>query len=199
MAMAYVLRYAGLLDESARSCDEARRLDPQNPVHRSCAYVALLSGDYEAALERIQVDAGSEFATNFTAELRLRQGRTAEALAEWRRLPADDGRRFFAETCLPGGNAPAGTPTLEDEQLFFSLPDSEPKYGLGALLAYCGRGETALRMLEAAITRNYCAAQALDSDPLWNPVRDDPEFQRLRGLARQCQERFLAHRAAAGG
>ena len=66
-AMGYVLRYAGLLEEAARACDVARSLDPGNPTHRSCAWVALLQGNYERALELIQVDAGSEFANNFVA------------------------------------------------------------------------------------------------------------------------------------
>jgi non-specific serine/threonine protein kinase len=194
-AMAYVLRYAGLLEEAARACEVARGLDPQNPGHRSCALIAMLQGDYERALKLVEVDAGSEWTAGVTGEIRLRQGRADDALASWRRLPAESQRRRIMEECVTGGH-PA--PRVADlAQL--RVPDPEPKYIWGALLAHCGQRETALELLGEAIARNYCAAQALDSDPLWNKVRDDPEFERLRGLARQCQERFLAHRAAAGG
>ncbi len=199
-AMAYVMRYAGILEEAARECETARRLDPQNPIHRSCALGLLLQGNYPRALEWIQVDAGSEFATNFIAELHLRQGRPAEALAEWRRLPADDRRRVLAERCLPGGSSTQGAPTIHDmEPELIRQTDPELSYVEAARLAHCGQRELALRFLGAAVAENYCAALAMDSDPLFKGLRSDPEFQRLRGLAQQCQERFLAHRAAAGG
>ena len=194
-AMGYVLRYAGLLEEAARACDAARSLDPQNPANRSCALVALLQGNYERALELTEVDAGSEWATATIAQIRLRQGRSDEALDSWRALPAEHPFRSLMESCIGDG---ASAPVAVDlPQL--QLPDPEPKYFWGSLAAYCGQREIALGLLGAAIARNYCVAQAIDTDPLWKNLRDDPEFQRLRGLARQCQERFLAHRAASGG
>jgi TolB-like protein len=195
MAMGYVLRYAGLLEEAARACDVARSLDPGNPTHRSCAWVALLQGDYERALELLEVDAGSEWAAGVTAEIRLRQGRVEEWRARWRQLPPADPYRKVLENCVAGASADPAVFDLAQ----LRLPDPEPKYTWGAVLAYCGQRETALELLGAAVAGNYCAAGAAQTDPLWQALRSDTEFQRLMGQAKECREQFLAHRAAAGG
>jgi tetratricopeptide (TPR) repeat protein len=43
--LAYVLRYAGMLNEAASECNEAIKLDPGNFVFRSCAQAFLYNGD----------------------------------------------------------------------------------------------------------------------------------------------------------
>jgi hypothetical protein len=37
----------------------------------------------------------------------------------------------------------------------------------------------------------------MDRDPLFDPIRRTPEFAEIRKMGMACQERFLAHRAAA--
>src|SRR5258707_9921973 len=57
----YVLRYAGLLDESARECDIALRLDPGNSKFRSCAMPLMQLGKTQRARDFVKLDAGSEW------------------------------------------------------------------------------------------------------------------------------------------
>jgi len=72
--------------------------------------------------------------------------------------------------------------------------DPEPRYFVGALLAYCGQKDAAVRLLKSAIEQNYCAYIALQSDPLLVKLRGTPEFSKLLSAAKECQNKFLAHR-----
>ena len=61
-SLAYVFRYAGLLDESTRECDAAFALDSGNYMLRSCALTFLQLGKTARARDFIRLDAGSEWA-----------------------------------------------------------------------------------------------------------------------------------------
>src|SRR6184192_3981858 len=61
-ALAYVYRYAGMLEQSAHECDTALALDPGNYQFRSCAWAFMELGKTDRARDFIQLDAGSEWA-----------------------------------------------------------------------------------------------------------------------------------------
>jgi len=71
-------------------------------------------------------------------------------------------------------------------------PDPEDKYAFGALSAFCGEKDMALRMLKTSIEHSYCAYSALQSDPLLVKLRGTLEFSQLLSSAKDCQNRFLA-------
>jgi hypothetical protein len=73
--------------------------------------------------------------------------------------------------------------------------DVEPLYSVGALLAYCGQKDAALRSLKHAVEKNYCAYTALQTDPLLAKLRGTLEFSELLSSAKQCQNKFLAERS----
>ena len=75
------------------------------------------------------------------------------------------------------------------------IRDAEPHYWIGASLAYCQRPESALRQLNTAVQSGFAAYQAMDQDPLLAGIRSAPEFARIRTIALERQNRFLAHRA----
>src|SRR5262249_55744418 len=52
-ALAYVLRYTGLLEESGHECDRALRLDPGYYGYRSCAMTYLMMGKIDRAQDFI--------------------------------------------------------------------------------------------------------------------------------------------------
>ncbi len=67
MTMAYVYRYAGMLEQSANECNTALSLDPGNYTFRSCAWAFMEMGNTERAADFIRLDAGSEWASYATA------------------------------------------------------------------------------------------------------------------------------------
>jgi Tfp pilus assembly protein PilF len=190
-ALSMVLRYAGLLSEAADECDVALALDSGDYTLRSCALVFLQQGNYQRAMGFLRLDAGSEWSRTLTAEILLRQRKFEEAL---RMLPttAYSGRALF-EACLHNNREKMVVEVKGLDALAMSLPDAEPKYFQGADDAFCGLRANALRMLRAAVERNYCPHPAIDNDPFFADLRGLPEFAAIRSAAVECQNKFLAH------
>ena len=65
--------------------------------------------------------------------------------------------------------------------------DPEQWYRVGALLAYCGQDQPALRLLRNAVQQNYCAYSPLLEDPLLKELRKDTEFNQVLTAASNCQ------------
>jgi hypothetical protein len=80
----------------------------------------------------------------------------------------------------------------EDETNWPSDPDPETWYYQGAILAYCGKKQAALHVLEGAVEQNYCTYSALLSDPLLAELRKDGGFDKLLKAAAACQDRVRA-------
>ena len=85
-ALSYVLRYAGVLDESARECDAALALDPGAYQLRSCSFTFDLLGNPDRAMDFLQLDMGSEWVASNLPPHFLRQGKIAEARESARKL-----------------------------------------------------------------------------------------------------------------
>ena len=61
-ALAYVLRYGGMLEAARRHCELALDLDPHDPQLRSCAFSYMAAGDLGRAPRFIELDSGSYWA-----------------------------------------------------------------------------------------------------------------------------------------
>ena len=189
--VAYVYRYAGLLEAAAQECDAALTLDPGDFNLRSCAFPYLELGKTQKAMQYVRLDARSQWARNVVPAILLRAGQTAEARQAAERMTKDaPWYGGLLQTCLqrPAEMAQATQATAPALML---LRDPEMKYLHASLLANCGQDRIALDLLRSAIEENYCASSALQVDPLWAKLRAAPEFSELQGLANQCQNRFL--------
>ena len=195
--LSYVLRYTGALADSARECDAALALDRKDPGWRSCAIASMFLGDYDHAMDYARLDAGSQWSTTIESDLRLRQGRPAEALVLLRRRPKSFQGLDPLVPCLEGQPLPEGDPSLREfEALLMRDRDPEPKYFNASHLAYCGNSGMALRLLRRAVEDNYLAVQAMDRDPLLSKIRNTPEFAAIRALAVEKQKQLTARRGA---
>jgi tetratricopeptide (TPR) repeat protein len=88
-ALSYVLRYGGLLEESARECEQAVSHDPTNPSFHSCGTPLMLLGRYDRALDYVRLDNGSDWTMVNTRLIYQRMGRRADAREQHERLPAE--------------------------------------------------------------------------------------------------------------
>ena len=194
--LGYVLRYAGLLDEAARECDAAMKLDRGNYQFRSCSWVFSRLGEPQRAMDFARLDPGSDWAARQTAFILIGQDKPAEARQSIQRMSHNPlmGHDLL-QACLDPQQASQFEGSAQAvETAALAGVDAEPRYVFGTLLSYCGQKDAALRMLRSAIEHNYCAYQSLQSDPLLVKLRGTPEFSELVSEAEECQGRFLAQR-----
>jgi tetratricopeptide (TPR) repeat protein len=194
--LSYVLRYAGLLRESARECNTAWSLDPSNRDLRSCSLTFLMIGDYDRARDFLEVDAGTAWSRFISAEVLIREGRTEEAVRIVS-VPNMANPRARLMRARYGSGSQEEIDRLAGELVASARArrDSEPSYHASGMLAASGKIPEARQMLREAVQRNFCAYPAMDTDPLLAPLRADPSFQQLREEAIACQQRFLRERS----
>jgi eukaryotic-like serine/threonine-protein kinase len=190
--LSYVLRYAGLLDRAQKECEVAQGLDPGNYGFRSCSFAFFEAGKAERAMDYVRLDATSEWSRNVLPAVLLR----ANDLEGARRAAGDVSSnpmwlRSTLESCLaPGRTGDFDQTVAPPLPTLLGQRDPEMRYYEGSLLAYCGAKKAAVQLIKSAIDGKYCAAQALQQDPLLKNIRSEPEYQPLRLASDTCQQNF---------
>jgi serine/threonine protein kinase len=195
-ALSYVLRYAGMLEQSTQECKAARQLDPGNFAFRSCAWSFLELGKTDGAMDFVHLDAGTEWAAWVTPYVYLAEGNVAEARDAAKNMgKAPTYHRELMEACT-AAQRPADMAKIvrETETSVMMEPDAEAWYHVGTLLAACGQNESALRLLKAAVQQNYCAYSALLDDPLLKDLRKETAFNEVLTASSNCQAVFKERR-----
>ncbi len=190
--LSYVLRYAGLLQESAKQCEIALSVDPTNFRWRSCGLLFVERGDYQRALDYLNLDFGSDYYKAYSLDVLVRAGKENKALQIRPPDLRNRARYSLLLACAehrPLSEVAALARSVQPDQ------DSEENYLSAADLAYCGQTKAALQMLQRAIAGNYCSYPAIDSDPFFANIRRIPEFGELRSAANNCQKKFLVERS----
>ena len=188
-ALSYVLRYAGILDQSMQECNQARSLDPGNFAFRSCAWSFLEMGKTDRAMDFVHLDAGSEWAAWVTPYVYLAEGNAVEARDSAKKMAkAPIYHRELMQACT-AAQRPADLARIvrENESSVMLELDAEAWYHMGVLMAACGQNEPALRLLKAAVQQNYCAYAALLDDPLLKNLRKETAFNEVLTAAANCQ------------
>jgi eukaryotic-like serine/threonine-protein kinase len=189
-AFSYVLRYAGMLEQATQECNTARSLDPGNFDFRSCAWAFLELGKTDKAMDFVHLDAGSEWAAWVTPYVYLAAGNVAQARESVKSVAkAPAYHRDLLAACT-AAQRPADMDRIVREAAASALtePDPEAWYHVGALMAYCGQEEAALRLLKSAVQQNYCAYSALLEDPLLKNLRKETAFNEVLTAGGKCQE-----------
>jgi eukaryotic-like serine/threonine-protein kinase len=189
-ALSYVLRYAGMTEQATKECNSARSLDPGNFDFRSCAWAFLELGKTDQAMDFVKLDAGSEWAAWVTPYVYFAAGNVAQARESVKSVAkATPYHRDLLVACAQA-QKPADMDRIvrEAESSTMMEPDPEAWYHVGALMAYCGQSDPALRLLKAAVQQNYCAYSALLEDPLLKNLRKETAFNEVLTAGSECQE-----------
>jgi serine/threonine protein kinase/tetratricopeptide (TPR) repeat protein len=198
-ALAYVLRYGGAMEESARECDTALSLDPGNFGLRSCALTFDQLGNYARAMDFLQLDAGSLWASNNIMRHYIRDGKLAEAKEIAEKFkdsnPFDYG---MVLACLENPSSP-DVASLARQVVARRLADHdpEPRYVVGPDLLFCGQKDAAVQLLKSSIGGPFCAYAGLQNDSAWAKLRGTAEFAELLTAAKKCRDDFLSERSHA--
>lgn len=197
--MSVVLWYAGLLDEAENQCNTALAIDPGNSRFTICARPFVLQGRYDMAAKFLYLGNDAVFTGWLRTEIDLRSGDNTAALADAHvasraHLHFEDLIRLYLDHAPQADFNPvvAGIEQTETDPKTHEEPST--LYDYATILSFSGQSDAALDMLRHAVQGNYCSYPAMDNDPLFNFIRQRPEFVALRQAAIRCQQDFLAHR-----
>lgn len=186
--LSYVLRYGGSLEEAGRECDLVVLLAAK-VIWGSCSTTFMEAGNYKRAKDFVRKDLSSEWSKAHAIEVLLREGKTEDAL----RIPAPQIPHWESYKMLlacarhePKADIQAMASKTEVDD------DPEVDYFFAGHLAFCGQTEAALQMLKVAIDHNYCSFPAIDSDPFFNGLRENPQYKKLRLAGIGCHNRFVS-------
>ena len=138
-SLAYVLRYGGAIEESAHECDAALALDPGNFTFRSCAFTFDQLGNYARAMDFLQLDAGSVWASDNIMRHYVRDGKLAQAKEIAGKFKDDRGLRMMT-ACLRTLRPPMWHPSPGNMRPGYSLePTPNPVTLLRPTIFSAGR------------------------------------------------------------
>jgi TolB-like protein len=200
-AMSYVLRYAGLLEESAEACSRARAMDPDNFGFRSCATAFLSLGEWETARSFLRLDGASSFYHRGMVRVALFEGDLDKArplLEEKLRTETNTGEVAKLRALLDGVTE---IPGIElPYELLDHVTDPEVVFIVASDIgSFMADPDVALGYALKAFERGYCLGDYLKPSPYFRNARDHPEWPKLVEASRACTRRFLDFRATHGG
>jgi TolB-like protein len=185
-------RYSGLLDESLRAHERARKLDPR--VVTSVAHTYFLLGDYQRTLEwyppgfRFYLDAAAVAAAG-------RETEATELLAC---------RSYLSPLvqslgcCLAGDHA-GGIAIIRCAMESERAPEPEIRFYLARHLARLGAERDALDTLRGLAEAGFVCSTAMRGDPWLNPLSRLPEFAAvMRAVLEREAEARVAFQTAGG-
>lgn len=180
------LMWRGRFDEALRESERARRLDPQSLIIAADnGAILYFSRDYDRAIEKLRSVLNLDpqvSRAHLIVDAYVMRGRFADALAD---LAQDTSAKLSAWTLGLRAEVYGHAGQLAQAQhALRGLEDASRRDTVRAWVfvqAYLGMGdkEAALTWLERAYAEHDNSMTALKVDPLLDPLRDDPRFQRL--------------------
>jgi serine/threonine protein kinase/tetratricopeptide (TPR) repeat protein len=197
--LGYAYRFAGMLDDSVRESELARRIDPEVKVNNSALNSYFYRGQYDAFLASLP-DIDSVYILFYRGLGEYYKRDYAAATAHWDRAFARDPALLQAEIGEALADAvrrhySAGIDLLRTTESKIDsrgVTDAEGIYKVGQAYAALGDKASALRLLRRSVEGGFFCYPYLISDPLLETLHGDAGFEQLKELARRRHDQFQA-------
>jgi hypothetical protein len=149
-------------------------------------------GNFVKAREEI-IRTPGDFNTMMLGQILLREGRVEEALPKLKAIPAGMQRELIRDCWPDSSTEKCSTTARQAEASFRDITFTDAWYFGAAMQAFFNRKDGAIRLLQAATDHSFCIYPYVDSDPLFDKIRDSAEFKAVRQAGIDCQKRFAPH------
>ena len=193
--LAHACRYCGLLEAALAAHHQARHLDPN--ISTTVLHTYFMLGDYQSALDVSSNDFGFGKAISLAM---LGRGNEAVAMLDQKKYSMWRQARLYISALysLLVGDREASV-RASDELIGETFRDPEGWYYLARQLGYLHEVERALVAFSHAVDCGFFCYPAMVRDPWLDPLRENPEFQRVLQKAQSQHQEALAVFATEGG
>ncbi len=192
--LGYVYRYAGFLEKAKEQMEIALELDPKNSRFRSIGITYIYLGEYNKALQVLELDSGTPYSLAWQGNVYLRMNQPEKALKYFNRVLeieqmglmsrwASEMKAYIEENMEKGLSL-----ARRSEQLGFS--DGEQWYHFANVYCLLGDEVGCIRLLKKAVEGGFFCYPFMLRDTFLDPVRDNPEFQIILKEAKEKHEAF---------
>lgn len=198
-SLGYIFRFAGMLTESISEMEKAVALEPQNSRFRTLGITYINMGEYEKALDALEVYEESPFAMAYKGMVLLRQNHPNQAVDYFNRVIDMEHETLWrlvsiANKAYIEGSINEGLMAISKlEQA--NVTDAEAWYSWASLYALLGDREGCIRSLQKAVDGGYYNYPFMIIDSYLDSMRNDPEFQIILEEAKNkhlaFKERYL--------
>jgi tetratricopeptide (TPR) repeat protein len=200
----YAYRFAGLLEDSVRECELARRIDPSVKIHNSAINAYFYLGGYDQWLASLPDD-NAAYVLFYRGLGELYKADNTHAAAHFDQaydldpalLQADVGKALSWQ--IRRNNA-AGIQLLhevENKILDRGVTDPEGIYKVAQAYAMLGDKRSAMRLFRQTVQGGFFCYPYLESDPLIAAIRQESGFADLMEQARRRSQAFQSKFAPA--
>ena len=194
-AYGYVLRYAGMIEESMTAMSAALRKDPTNPTFKSAGFSFIFGDKQDKAIEAFRLGPPL-LAVIWEGEVAVRQGRIEEARAKFSHV-IELGKELnlqlylFATAQLSAldGQYERGIEAAHRWEAA-NLADGEGWYFLAAMYCMNGEIEKCLSVLDESIKRGHFTYSHMLKCRFMDSARGNPRFDAVLEKARIKHEAF---------
>jgi tetratricopeptide (TPR) repeat protein len=194
-AYGYVLRYAGMNEESMTAMDAALEIDPTNPMFKSAGFSLFIGGRYDEAVEALRLGP-ADLAVHWEGEIAFRRGQLAEARAKWSQVIVSDPEGFLPlfATALLSALDEDYQPGIESARTWeeANIVDGEMWYYLAGLYCINQVIDKCISVLGTAVDRGYFAYPHMLRCRFLDPARGNPGLDAVLEKARRKHEAFKA-------